>query len=281
MFVSSRQICPCSFIKRWRTIGIPTDRYFLAGDIFNYYLKSKPPQMPRRFITSFILLCLSMASNAQDNNTPIAAAKAWWHATTFGDTAYVNKHSTAGLTVTFNSGRSFTRSEIIAEVARYNPAARITSEWSDIAVQTLTPETAIVTNRIVETVGALKHVYKFITVLVSNDLQWKVAAVQSTRELQLASAVTEAEAGKLTDYAGSYRTSAGTILKILVKDNALVLVEPSGAETKLQAIASGLFEIPKILSAGNVRFAFPRVAAGTVTAMIRIAHTIVTMPRVE
>ena len=239
--------------------------------------------MAIRITAILVFLCLTATGNAQNNsnNTPLAAAKAWWHAVTFGDTAYIKKHSTGELTVTFNNGRSFTRSEIISQVATHNPAARISSEWSHIVEQSPAPQTAIINNRIVETVGAMQHVYKFITVLVSVDSQWKVAAAQSTRELELAPPVPVAEAGKLEDYTGTYRTPGGILLKMLLRDTSLVLVEPSGSETRLEAIAPGLFEIPQILSAGNVRFAFNRDATGSVTAMIRIANKITTMPRVK
>jgi hypothetical protein len=239
--------------------------------------------MSIRIAAILIFLCLTATSNAQKNghHTPLAAAKAWWHAVTFGDTAYLNKHSTGELTVTFNNGRSFTRSEIIAQVATFNSSARITSEWSHIVVQSPAPQTAIITNRIVETVGVMQHIYKFITVLVSLDSQWKIAAAQSTREVELTTPVPVAEVGKLEDYAGTYRTPGGMLLKMLLRDTSLVLVEPSGSETRLAAIAPGLFEIPQILSAGNVRFAFNRDATGSVRSMIRIAHKITTMPRVK
>ena len=240
--------------------------------------------MPLKIVASLtILFCLSGRINAQNKNdtTAIAAARAWWHATTFGDTAYLKAHSTDNLTVTFNSGRSFTHSEIISQVATHNPSAPIRAVWSHVLQQRPAPKTAIVTNRVVETLGNTPHVYKFITVLVSVNSRWKVAAAQSTREIELAPAVPVTELGKLEDFAGSYRTPAGIVLKTVVRDSSLILIEPSGAETKLAGIGPGLFEIPKILSAGNVRFSFARDATGKVTAMIRIAHKITTMARVE
>jgi hypothetical protein len=240
--------------------------------------------MLKRMVSVFIpFLFLSLIGNAQDNssNTPLFAAKAWWHATTFGDTAYLKKHSTDELTVTFNNGRSFTHSEIIAQVATHSASASINLEWSEIVEQTPAPQTAIITNRIVETVGAMPHNYKFITVLVNVDSQWKVAAAQSTRVVELARPFAIADLGKLKDYVGGYRTPRGIILKILHRDTSLVLVEPSGKETRLEAIAPDLFEISQILSAGNVRFAFSRDATGGVTAMTRIAHNIVTMSRIK
>jgi hypothetical protein len=60
-----------------------------------------------------------------------------------------------------------------------------------------------------------------------------------------------------------------------------VLLEPSGTETRLAAIGPGLFEIPQILSAGNVRFAFNRDKTGKVTHMTRVAPKITAMLRIE
>jgi hypothetical protein len=228
------------------------------------------------------LLCLLVSGNAQNkNDSLIAAAKAWWHASTFGDTSYVKDHSTEGLTVVFNSGRSFTRSEIINQISAYDPSAPITSEWSHISVQSPVPQTSIVTNRVIETVGKTSHIYKWITVLVLINAQWKVAAVQSTREMELAPPIPISEAGNTSSYPGGYRTPGGAVLTIALRDSSLVLIEPSGQETKLSAIAPDLFEIPAILSAGNVRFAFSRDGNGNVASMIRIANKIMTMPKVK
>ncbi len=72
-----------------------------------------------------VLFCIPVYINAQNNNdAPLAAAKAWWHALTFGDTTYIKKHSTKQLTVTFSNGRRFSRSEMIEQVAKHNPSAK-------------------------------------------------------------------------------------------------------------------------------------------------------------
>ena len=89
-----------------------------------------------------------------------------------------------------------------------------------------------------------------MTVLIRSSSKWVVAAAQSTREIQLAPAVPVKEVGNLIDFTGSYKTPAGIILTTVIRDTSLILVEPSGAETRLEAIGPGLFEIPKILSAG-------------------------------
>ena len=238
--------------------------------------------MSKKPVAIFLFLFITVTSRAQFNNdlSALEVSKAWWHAIA-GDTSFIKKHSTGELTVTFNNGRSFNGAEIIAHIATNKSSSLIKSEWSDEIVQNPTPQTAIISNRVVETVGAVQHIYKFITVLVRKDSIWKVAAAQSTRVLELAPPVPVEEAGKLEDFAGSYRTPGGMILKILVREVSLVLVEPSGSETKLEAIGPGLFEIPKIIFAGNVRFSFSRNDSGQVVSMTRIAHKITNMPRIK
>lgn len=240
--------------------------------------------MRQKFVVLLVyLVCASGICKAQKNSdtSAIVAAKAWWHAVTFGDTSYVKSSSTDLLTVTFNNGRSFSRYEFVKQIAKNDPLAPITSEWSQIMQQLPSSETAIITNRIVETVGKMPHVYKFITVLTHVNSKWMVAAAQSTREIELAPPIPNSLVGNLNDFVGTFRTPGGMTLKTVVRDSSLVLVEPSGTETMLAAIGPGLFEIPQILSAGNVRFVFNRNETGKVAQMIRVAHKIITMTRVE
>ena len=227
----------------------------------------------------FLVSSLLSRAQKQGDTSAIADARAWWRAVTFGDTSYLINHSTAELTVTFNSGRSFNHAEIIKQVATHDPKAPIKAEWFEAKQHSPNATTAIVTNRVVETLGKTPHVYKFMTVLIRSSSKWVVAAAQSTREIQLAPAVPVKEVGNLIDFTGSYKTPAGIILTTVIRDTSLILVEPSGAETRLEAIGPGLFEIPKILSAGNVRFVFSRDESGKVTSMTRVAHLITTMKR--
>jgi hypothetical protein len=238
--------------------------------------------MFQKFIfLSVCLLCASAMSKAQNNNdtSAIAAARAWWHAVTFGDTSKVKSSSTEQLTVTFNNGRHFTRSEFVKQIATHNAAAPVKAEWSHIVQQLPASKTAIITNRIVETVGKMQHVYRFITFLTFINSTWMVAAAQSTRVLELAPPIPISPAGSLSEFVGSFGTPGGLVLTTVLKDSSIVVIEPSGAETKLAAIGPGLFEIPQILSAGNVRFSFTRDKTGKVTHMTRIAHKIMTLPR--
>lgn len=244
---------------------------------------SKTETMLKKLSLIFMVLpCLLMQANAQPkNDSLIAAAKAWWHALTFGDTSYVKDHSTEGLTVTYNSGRSFTRAEILAQMAYYSASAPITADWSNILVQSPISQTSIVTNEVVETVGKTANLYRWITVLVLVRSQWKVAAVQSTRKIEIAPGIPLTEAGDPASYPGSYRTPAGGILTLALRDSCLILTDPSGQETKLSAIGPDLFEIPAILSAGNVRFSFARDGNGKIISMTRIANKIMTMLKVK
>ncbi|RYY96334.1 MAG: hypothetical protein EOO11_13725 [Chitinophagaceae bacterium] len=226
-----------------------------------------------------LLLCIGLHSRAQQHDAA-DAAKRWWHAVTFGDTAYVRAHSTGGLTVTFSNGRSFTHAAFLAQVAKHDPAAKITSEWPEVQAQFPAPKTAVLTSRVVERVGAQPNLLKYLTVLVSTDSGWQVAAAQSTRELELAPRLPAAGAGQPGDYAGAYRTPGGITLRVQQRDSTLLLIEPSGTETKLEPIGHGLFEGPVLLFAGNVRFAFNRDSTGKVVALTRIAHRVITMPRV-
>jgi hypothetical protein len=240
--------------------------------------------MRKKFI--FLSVCFIVASaisKAQNSNdtSAIAAARAWWHAVTFGDTLKVKRYSTERLTVTFNNGRSFHHSEFIKQIATHNAAAPVKAEWTEIVQQLPGSNKAIVTNRIVETVGKMQHVYRFITVLTFINSTWMVAAAQSTRVLELSPPIPLSSAGNLNDFVGSFGTPGGLVLKTALKDSSFVVIEPSGAETKLAAIGPGLFEIPQILFAGNVRFSFTRDNTGEVTHMIRVAHKIMTLPRIE
>jgi hypothetical protein len=236
-----------------------------------------------RYKIIFLLLLMFFGIDGvmaqRDSSKALSAARAWWHAVTFGDTAYLNSHSKQQLTVVFNNGLRFSRAGIIEKVATHDPAANIKQEWSDIFIQMPVSKTAVVHNRIVEKVGAVTHVYQFITVLVKDGKEWKVSAAQSTRILELAARVDLGGAGNLAAFTGDYNTPGGQILKISIKDSSLVLTEPSGVTSLLVPVGPGLFEIPAILSAGNVRFSFNRDDTGTVQSMTRITHKITTMKR--
>lgn len=236
-----------------------------------------------RAISIFILLCfLSQTVHAQDpSDSVFNATKTWWTRATFGDTAYVRAHSTEDLAVTYSNGRRYSRTQLLSQIAQYNPAADITDEWSDVSIQRPVPDLAILTNSTIERVGNTVHHYKYITVLVRRGQDWKIADAQSTRELALSPRIPVEQAGRLEDFAGQYLTPGGLILRIAPRGNGLVLTEPSGAETLIEPVGPGLFEFPKVISAGLIRFSFNRDASGKVTSLTRIAHNVIVMKKQE
>lgn len=229
-----------------------------------------------------VLFYIPICTKAQNSNdAQVVAAKAWWHALTFGDTNYIKKNSTNELTVTYSNGHSFTRSQIIGEISNYEPRAKMTTEWFEINKQTANSLTAIITARVVESKGVNKGILKCITVLTQVGSKWKIAAAQSTKVAELSARIPVEQAGKLEDYAGSYRTPAGATLSVVVRDTLLVLTDPSGVETPLEAIGPALFEPPYVHNVGNVRIAFSRDAIGRVTSLNRITNKVITMTRIQ
>jgi hypothetical protein len=73
------------------------------------------------------------------------------------------------------------------------------------------------------------------------------------------------------------------VLRIVAQDSALALIEPSGAELRIEPIGPGLFEFTELSpSNGIVRFAFTRDAAGAVVAFSRLVPGAVnTFPRIR
>lgn len=230
------------------------------------------------FLAAF--LYKSTGTDAQNiNDAQVVAAKAWWHAFYLSDTNYIKTNSTNELTVTYPNGRSFSLKQLNAQIG--NPDPKITSEWYDINMQMPNPQTAIITNRVIEAKGTNTGIFKFITVLVQVRSKWKIAAVQSTRFLELSPRVSESLAGKLEDYSGKYRTPSGAILSVVVRDTSLVIVDPSGGEAPLEAIGPGLFEPPTVPYIGNVRIFFSRDATGRVTSLNRVTNNVITMTRIQ
>lgn len=170
---------------------------------------------------------------------------------------------------------------MIEQVAKHNPSAKITAEWSDIIKQSPNPLTAIITSRVIETIRGTPGILKFMTVLSKIGSEWKVAAAQSTKEIELSTRIPNAGAGNLQDYAGKYRTPIGATLTVIVRDTLLILIDPSGAESPLEAIGPGLFEPPALHTVGNVRIVFGRDATGHVTSLSRITNKVTTLYRIQ
>ena len=218
---------------------------------------------------------------AADTVGAVAAQRAWWRALVLADTAYLRAHSAPTLSLTLSSGRTFERDAALAEAASHTTGGAVTVRWADEAVRSLGPAAAVVTSRVTETVGSTSSTYRYLTVLERGAAGWRVAAAQSTREAVLAPRAYAAASGGLADFAGAYRTPRGLLLRVLVRDSALALIEPSGKELRMEPIAADLFEFTALSTAnGAVRLLFTRDGRGRVTALSQLVPSgVTTFPR--
>jgi hypothetical protein len=206
-----------------------------------------------------------------DTAGAVAAQRAWWRALLLADTAYLRGHSVPTLSLTLSSGRTFDRDAALAEAASHTTGGEVSVRWADEAVRTLAPAAVVVTSRVTETVGPTSTAYRYLTVLARGASGWRVVAAQSTREAVFAPRAYAATAGELADYAGAYRTPRGLALRVVQRDSALALVEPSGRELRMEPIAPGLFEFTALSPAnGVVRLLFTRDGSGRVTALSQL-----------
>ena len=208
---------------------------------------------------------------ASDVAGAIAVHRAWWQALVLADTAYLRARSAPAVTFTMSSGRTLDLPAMLAQAASQRKGAEVAVTWAEEAVRAAAPAVAVVTSRVTETVGSSASVYRYLAVLARGADGWRVSAAQSTRELASTPRVSAAAAGPLADFAGSYRTPRGLALRVVVRDSALVLIEPSGAEIPFAPVAPALFEmtVPSP-SSEPARIAFTRDATGRVTSMSRL-----------
>jgi hypothetical protein len=216
----------------------------------------------------------------------LAVQRAWWTAFTLADTAALARLTAPVFRLTLSSGRTFDRTAALAESARYTTGNRLTLTWTDEAAHPLAGgDVVLVTARMGEAERQNVAHYRYATILERDGMgTWRVAAAQSTRELEPAARIWSASAvgGDLSSYAGRYRVPSGAVLAIAVQDSALALTDPNGAVLRLEPIGPGLFEEPRLsASNGLVRFAFARDAAGRVISINRLIPSGVnTFPRV-
>lgn len=221
------------------------------------------------------LLCgLSLTSpvSAQpaDGKGAIAAQRAWWKAFIVADTASLQARTAGTFTLTLSSGKTYDRATMLVEAASHTQGKEMDIEWGDELVQVPEPTIAIVTSRVKETAGPT-NVFRYVTILHRQGKEWRVAAAQTTRELDLTPRVPIARAGTLSDYAGSYLTPKGAVLRVVAHDAGLALVEPSGKELPLEPVGLGIFELDRLsLSNGLVRIVFLRDETGKVVSMNRL-----------
>jgi hypothetical protein len=206
-----------------------------------------------------------------DTAGALAAQRDWWRAFVVADTAHLRARTAPDLSLTLSGGQTYDLPAMLAEIAARTRGARLEVGWADETVRMVAPAVALVTSRVTETDGLTVSRYRFLTLLQRDGAGWRVAAAQSARELALTPRAPAAAAGPLADFAGAYRTPRGAALRVVARDSALVLVEPSGLEIPMEPIGPGLFEFDYVsLANGIVRFSFPRDAAGRVTALVRL-----------
>jgi hypothetical protein len=211
------------------------------------------------------------ASAQGDTAGALAAQRDWWRAFVVADTAHLRAHASPELSVTLSGGQTYDLPALLAEMATQTRGGRLEMGWADETVRMVAPAVALVTSRASEADGQTVSRYRYLTLLRRDGAGWRVAAAQSARELALTPRVPAATAGALADFAGAYRTPRGAELRVVARDSALVLVEPSGLEIPMEPIGPGLFEFGYVsLGNGIVRFSFPRDAAGRVTALVRL-----------
>jgi hypothetical protein len=223
------------------------------------------------------------APDAYDANAVLALQRAWWRAYILADTAYLQAHTTPEFWLTLSSGHTFDRAAMLAQAAQNVNGSRLSVAWSDEAVRVAAPSVAVVTSRAAETEGPTTVNFRYLTVLEHGPAGWKVSLGQTTREAQYTPNAAAGVAGPLADYAGEYRTPRGGVLRVVVRDSALALIEPSGRELRMEPIGPALFEFRELSPLnGIVRFSFARDAGGRVTSFNRLATGVVnTFPRVD
>jgi hypothetical protein len=221
--------------------------------------------------------------SASDTAGALQAQRDWWRAFAIADTAYVGAHTAPELALTLSSGRTFDRAAMLRESASHTAGARLRLEWAEEAVQAAAPGLAVVTTRVTESEGTNTQSFRYLTTLVRHGAGWRVAAAQSTRIAGFTPRVPATTAGRLADFVGDYRTPRGAVLRIVAQDSALALIEPSGAELRIEPVGPGLFEFTELSpSNGIVRFAFTRDASGAVVAFSRLVPGAVnTFPRIR
>lgn len=213
--------------------------------------------------------------------SPVAATRAWWRAFAVADTAQVRARSAPTLLLALSTGRTYDHAAALAQAATHTQGASMGMTWDEETVRLPAPDVAIVSSRNTETLGATSHTYRYLTTLERRNGAWQVIAAQSTREQAFARRVGPEVSGALAEYAGEYLTSRGAVLRVVVRDSVLGLVEPSGAELPMEPIGPALFEFGRTSPAnGVVRFSFTRDASGRVTALNRLIPGYVhTFPR--
>jgi hypothetical protein len=212
------------------------------------------------------------ASAAAGDSSALAAHHGWWRAFAVGDTAYLQAHTAPEFSVTMSTGRTYDRAGTLVRAARHVNGGAMRMEWMEEATRHPAPGVAVVTSRVMETVGPRAVAFRYVTVLERGPQGWRALVGQTTREAAPTPDVAAAEAGPLGEYAGEYRTPRGGVVRVVVRDSVLGLIDPTGREDPLAPIGPAVFEYRSPESVNSiVRFVFTRDAAGRIAALLRLA----------
>lgn len=242
--------------------------------------------MIKVFILPLLLLATPLTAQevpcAKDGaDGPLAVSRAWWTEFATGNTVALDGRTAPLFSWTASNGRTFDRAATLAKAAMHDPKARILFDWKDGAARLLGTTSAVVTNRIVETIRTTPPAtYRYVAVTECSDGYWRVTAAQSTREAELSPRLPTLNADDLHDFVGSYRAASGRALKIEAAADALILTDPSGAKTRFETVGRDLFEASEVSGAGVIRFVFHRSGNGEVVAFSRLASNITLFPRI-
>ncbi len=222
------------------------------------------------------------ATKTPTENEALVAAHAWWDAFAKGDESRVTALSATDLSVTLSVGATLDRGGAIAAAREHAGSAYAGTVWSDDRVRFVARDVAVVTSTATEGFANVRTAFRYLTVLARQGSQWHVAAAQSTRVLAPTPRSSVTDAGLLASYAGVFRTPGGQTLEVKPQPGHLLLVEPGGAQRRLDPIARDLFEFEKPqASSGVLRFLFVRDGAGRVTGVTRLGPQVTTFPRVD
>jgi hypothetical protein len=211
-----------------------------------------------------------------------AVAERWWRAITLGDTATLRQHTSPRLTLTLSNGQTLGRDALLRDAATHVPrATTFVRPAADVAARPVAGA-IVVTSSVTEGSQGGSNTFRYLTVLERSGAIWLVVAAHSTRALTPTPRVAASVSGPLAAYAGRYRGQGGRELRVVVRDSALGLIDPSGAEVRLEPIGPALFELPTLYDGiAVVRFAFARDTTGNVTSLTRLIYeSAISWPRV-
>jgi hypothetical protein len=243
-------------------------------------------------VVSALVACAPSARAPQGDSAPrtgraidttgaAAVAERWWRAFTLGDTATLRHHTARNVSLTLSNGQTLDRDRMLREAATHVPkATTFVDPAGDVSVLPLTGAVAV-NSSVREGSQGGSNTFRYLTVLERPDSVWLVVAAHSSRALTLTPRVAATTAGVLADYAGRYRGQGGGELRIVVRDSALGLIDPSGGEARLEPIGPALFELPRLYDGiAVVRFVFARDATGQVTSLSRLLYgSVISWPR--